>query len=136
MDVVWQVTFCVCVSLNTCTQVMYAENLQVRQGGKGTPPLVPSRSLSARSDSTSSILQPRSGKQHSAYGSVNVLSHSVVYMLILFVAIAWQFLSVVNFNEQNAMRNSSRLTSVAVCHRGHDQPGSAEHQHGAQREHA
>lgn len=44
-------------------QVMYAENLQVRQGGKGTPPLVPSRSLSARSDSTSSILQPRTSEQ-------------------------------------------------------------------------
>ena len=42
-------------------QVMYAENLQVRPGGKGTPPLLPSRSLSARSDSTSSILQPRAG---------------------------------------------------------------------------
>lgn len=42
-------------------QVMYAENLQVRQQGKATPPLVPSRSLSARSDSTSSIL-PRSGE--------------------------------------------------------------------------
>ena len=50
------------------SQVMYAENLQVRQGGKGTPPLVPSRSLSARSDSTSSILQPRSGKQHLIFG--------------------------------------------------------------------
>ncbi len=51
-------------------QVMYAENLQVRQGGKGTPPLVPSRSLSARSDSTSSILQPRSGKQYFHYGQM------------------------------------------------------------------
>jgi hypothetical protein len=43
-------------------QVMYAENLQFRQGGKGTPPLASSRSLSARSDSTSSILQPRTGE--------------------------------------------------------------------------
>lgn len=70
MSLVWQVTPCECAIFDTGTQVMYAENLQVRQGGKGTPPLVPSRSLSARSDSTSSILQPRSGKQHFTCGQM------------------------------------------------------------------
>ena len=54
-------------------QVMYAENLQVRPGGKGTPPLVPSRSLSARSDSTSSILQPRAGMRAGMHPGVCTL---------------------------------------------------------------
>ena len=68
--------------LDVCVQVMYAEPIAARNGastGKTTPPSgAPSRSLSVRSDSNSSILQ------HRSLPAGKTLPHLVFYFLAPF----------------------------------------------------